>query len=467
MSVFLHASRMPVDPDALSRWHFRAGALDRLLPPFQQARVISSHGSMAEGSRAELAVRIGPVWVRWKAIHEAVEPGRGFRDRQLSGPFAAWVHDHRFLPAGESESVLEDRIEYALKFGALGRLLGGATVRRDLARLFAFRHRRTREDLRRHGRFAGPPMHLAISGASGLVGRNLRAFLSTGGHQVRSLVRRDPNAAQGEIAWDPAAGRIDAAALDGLDAVVHLAGAGIADRRWTPARMDLIRASRVDSTRLLAETLAGLPRPPKVLVSASAVGWYGSRSGEPLDESAPAGRGFLAEVAHAWEAATEPAERAGIRVVHLRIGVVVTGQGGILAKLRTPFALGLGGPVGDGRQAMPWIALDDLLGVVLAALRDETLSGPVNAVSPNLVDNRGFGRALGRVLRRPAIAPLPAFMVKALFGRMGTELLLGGAPVAPARLLERRFEFLHGDLEDALRFELGRQRPEGHVEAPR
>ena len=456
MSVFLHASRMPVDPEGLARWHFRPGALQRLLPPFQQVRVISEHGAMAEGSRAELAVRLGPLWVRWRAVHEQVEPGRGFRDRQESGPFRRWVHDHRFLPAGEGDSLLEDRIEYELRGGFLGRLLAGAKVRRDLERTFAFRHRRTREDLRRHVACGGEALRVAITGASGLVGGPLAAFLSTGGHQVRRIVRSKPDRAAGDIGWDPAAGRIDEAALEGLDAVVHLAGAGIADRRWSPARMALIRSSRVDSTRLLAKALAARAAPPAVLISASAVGWYGDRGGEPLDESAPAGEGFLAEVCREWEAATAAAEAAGIRVVHLRIGVVLSRRGGLLAKLLPPFSLGLGGPVGSGRQAMPWIHLDDLLGSILWSIRRSDLRGPVNAVAPQAIDNRAFGRILGRVLRRPAIAPLPAFAVKALFGRMGRELLLAGAPVAPARLQASGFEFFHGDLEAALRFELGR-----------
>lgn len=456
MSVFVHASRMPVDAKSLAEWHFRRGALQRLLPPFQQVRIVSEHGAMAEGSRAELAVRIGPAWIRWRAVHEQVEPGRGFRDRQLSGPFASWVHDHRFLPAGERESLLEDRIEYALRGGAIGRLLAGRMVERDLARVFAFRHRRTREDLRRHLLCGGGPLRVAVTGASGLVGTALTAFLSCGGHQVRRVVRGAPRAADGEIGWDPASGRIDGAALEGLDAVVHLAGAGIADRRWSRSRMELIRASRVGSTRLLSEALAGRSRPPAVLVSASAVGWYGDRRGDPLDESAPPGEGFLAEVSREWEEATSAAERAGIRVVHLRIGVVLSARGGVLAKLLPPFSLGLGGPVGSGRQGMPWIHLDDLLGAILWSIRGHGLQGPVNAVAPQVVDNRGFGRALGRVLRRPAAAPLPAMAVKLLFGRMGRELLLAGAPVAPARLLASGFEFFHHDLEEALRFELGR-----------
>jgi uncharacterized protein (TIGR01777 family) len=460
MPILLHSSRMPVPVEALAAWHFRPGALSRMTPPWTQVRHVRTYGGVANGAIAEFEVRIGGLWWRWKAVHEEVDPPRGFRDRQVEGPFASWVHDHRFLPEEGAHSLLEDRIEYEVRGGGAGRLLAGGKAHRELVRAFLFRHRRLRSDLRRHAECAGDPLHVAITGASGLVGSNLHAFLSSGGHQVRRIVRGRPDAAEGDIAWNPAKGEVDAKALEALEAVVHLAGENIAAGRWTKARMESIRASRVEGTRLLCETLARLERKPKVLVSASAVGFYGDRPdldlAAPLDESGPRGEGFLGEVAAAWEAATRPAEEAGIRVVHLRIGVVVAAQGGVVAKLLTPFSLGLGGPVGSGRQAMPWIALDDLLGAILWSIRREDLRGAVNATSPQQRSNRAFGADLASVLRRPAFMPLPSLAVKAIFGRMGTELLLAGAPVAPRRLLESGFRFEFPTLAEALRFELGR-----------
>lgn len=451
---------MPVPAESLSAWHFRPGALARMTPPWTRVRHVRTFGGIANGAIAEFEVRIAGRWWRWKALHEEVDPPRGFRDRQLEGPFAAWVHDHRFLPEEGDHSLLEDRIEYEVRGGGIGRLLAGGKAHRELVRAFLFRHRRLRSDLRRHAECAGEPLHMAITGASGLVGSNLRAMLSSGGHRVRRIVRGRPEASEGDIVWNPAQGAIDVKSLESLDAVVHLAGENIAAGRWTKARMDSIRASRVDGTRLLSEALAGLERKPKVLISASAVGFYGDRPDldptHALDESAPQGSGFLGEVAAAWEAATRPAEEAGIRVVHLRIGVVVAAQGGVVAKLLTPFSLGLGGPVGHGRQAMPWIALDDLLGAILWSIRREDLRGAVNATNPQPRSNREFGRDLATVLRRPAFMPLPSLAVKAMFGRMGTELLLAGAPVKPRRLIESGFRFEFSTLEEALRFELGR-----------
>jgi hypothetical protein len=352
-----------------------------------------------------------------------------------------------------------DEVEYRLPFGAPGAALGGAFAEREIARLFRFRHRRTRDDLARHAAYAGHPrLMVAMSGASGLVGRALAPFLTTGGHAVQRLVRRAAAPGPGEIAWDPARGELDAAALEGCDAVVHLAGENIGAARWTPARKEAIRESRVASTRLLCEALARMARPPRVLVAASAVGWYGASDDERgLDEEAPPGHGFLAELTGAWEAALEPARAAGIRVVALRIGVVIAAQGGALAKMLPAFKAGLGGPIGGGRQWVSWIALDDLVGVAHAALFEESWSGPVNAVSPQAVRQAELARTLGRVLRRPALLPLPAFAVRSLFGEMGQELLLDGARIVPGRLAAAGFPFLHASLEQALRVELGRE----------
>jgi hypothetical protein len=268
------------------------------------------------------------------------------------------------------------------------------------------------------------------------------------------MVRR--GAGPGEIAWDPAAGTLNVASLEGLDGVVHLAGENISASRWTPEVKSRIRASRVEGTRLLCEGLAKLKRPPQVLVSASAIGWYGDAGDAALDETGAAGRGFLPEVCAAWENATEPARAAGIRVVNLRIGIVLAAKGGALARMLTPFKLGMGGPVGSGRQVMSWIALDDLLGIIEAALWDSRFSGPVNATAPHPVTQAQFARTLGSVLGRPAVAPLPGAVVRLAFGEMGQALLLEGARVLPRRLLDAGFPFQTPGLEGALRSELGR-----------
>ena len=447
-------SLLPEPADVVFAWHARPGALERLLAPWQPARVVerSGHGVDA-GARVVLAVGPGPLALRWEARHDRCVVGREFRDVQVAGPFAEWTHVHRFVPDGPDRCVLEDQVTYRLPLAPIAAPLVGAWVDGQLRRMFAFRHARTREDLARHRAAGGPPLRVAVTGATGFLGRALCAFLTTGGHGVVRVGRgaRGPDA----VAWDPARGTIDAAGLAAVDAVVHLAGAPVATR-WTPASKRAIRESRVAGTRLLAETLARLPRPPRVLVSASAVGWYGSAGDAPLDESAPPGGGFLAEVCRDWEAATAPAAAAGIRVVHARIGVVLGAQGGALARLLTPFRLGVGGVVGSGRQVTSWIALDDAVYALHHLVRSESVGGAVNLTAPHAVTNAELTRTLARVLRRPAVLPLPASVVRALLGEMAQAVVLEGARVTPGALLASGYRFLHPELESALRAELGR-----------
>ncbi len=267
------------------------------------------------------------------------------------------------------------------------------------------------------------------------------------------LVRGEPRS-DTEIAWNPARGELEPASLEGLDAVVHLAGANIAERRWSEARKRVLLESRERGTRLLSEALARTRKPPRVLIAASAVGYYGDRGDEWLEESSEPGNGFLPELCQAWEAATEPARRAGIRVVNLRLGVVLAAQGGALERMLTPFRLGVGGVVGNGRQYLSWIALEDVLRVVEHLIAVSDIAGPLNAVAPAPVTNREFTRVLARVLHRPAILPVPAFLCRAAFGELGQTLLLEGARVCCARLEGSGFRFRYRELESALRAEL-------------
>ncbi len=293
-------------------------------------------------------------------------------------------------------------------------------------------------------------MRIAITGADGFIGRPLAARLAAAGHEVLKLVRRAPRA-PGEAAWDPAAGTIDRAALAGVDGVVHLAGASIAGGRWTAARRALLRDSRTGPTRLLAETLAALQPRPRVLVSASATGFYGDRGEEWLDESSAAGTGFLAETARAWEAAAAPATRAGIRVAHPRTGLVLAPHGGALAAMLPVFRLGLGGPLGAGRQWWSWIALEDAVAALVHALEREDVRGPFNVVAPAPVRCAAFARALGAALRRPALLPAPAFALRLVLGAgQADELLLAGQRVRPAALERTGFSFARPELGPAL-----------------
>ncbi len=299
-------------------------------------------------------------------------------------------------------------------------------------------------------------MRILLTGSSGLIGSELVPFFRGRGHSVTRLVRRPAHEGGKEFAWDPSEGKLDPAALDDFEAVIHLAGENLAARRWSPEFKAKILASRTQSTSLLATTLAGLSRPPKVFVSASAVGIYGNRGDETLDESSAAGKGFLADVCRAWEGATEVAAAKGIRVVNQRTGFVLSATGGGLAKMLTPFKLGLGGRLGSGNQYLSWIDLSDLVEVFNHVLTHEALGGPVNATAPNPVTNLEFTKTLGSVLGRPTIFPVPAFAARLAFGQMADEILLAGQRVMPTKLRESKFSFRFPELVLALRHVLGK-----------
>jgi uncharacterized protein (TIGR01777 family) len=296
---------------------------------------------------------------------------------------------------------------------------------------------------------------IAITGASGLIGRALLARLRLNGKRVRRLVRTpDPNSPD-DIVWDPMRGTLDPRQLEGAEAVIHLAGEPIA-QRWTGARREAIRESRVRGTGLLARAIASLDRKPTAFLSGSAVGYYGDRGDEAVDEKSDAGTDFLAGVAREWEAATDAARVAGVRVVLLRTGIVLSPHGGALERLLPPFRLGVGGPIGTGRQWMSWIALEDHLRATEHALATVGLHGPVNLVAPNPVMNAEFAATLGRVLGRPAIVPVPSFALELLYGEMARSTILAGQRVLPNKLLSSGFHFAHPTLEEALQFELAR-----------
>ena len=296
-------------------------------------------------------------------------------------------------------------------------------------------------------------MKIVVSGSTGLVGSALQPVLVRAGHDVVPLVRRPPAPGERAIQWNPARGTIDRAGLEGADAVIHLAGENVFGR-WTPAKKNRIRDSRVLGTQLVSDALAGLNRRPRTLLAASAVGYYGDRGDEMLTEKSAPGEDFLAHVSREWEAATGAATRAGIRVVNLRFGIVLTATGGALAKMLPPFRLGLGGHIGSGNQYVSWIAMDDVLAAIVFALSTETLVGPVNMTSPNPVTNRELAKALGKVLGRPAIVAVPSFALRMAFGPEGAGMLQSGQRVLPERLRAAGFRYRHETIEATLRDEL-------------
>ncbi len=444
-------TEMPVSADALFAWHERPGAFERLTPAFAPARVVARSGGITDGSRVTLKVPVGPLLTTWEMEHRGYVKGREFRDVQVQGPFARWEHVHRMEPAGDAASVMDDRIAFALPLPPFGEIVAGHFTRDRLEQLLRWRHALTKLDLERHALFAASPRrHVAMTGGNGFLGAALRPFLTTGGHRVRTIGR----GADSDARWDPSAGSIDAGALDGIDAVIHLAGSTIAER-WTPERRREIRESRVRSTRLIAESMARMATKPQVLLSASAVGLYGSRGDEVLDESSSVGDDFLGEVARDWEAATAPARDAGIRTVLLRTGIVLNPAGGALGKMLLPFKAGVGGRLGSGRQWMSWISREDWVGAVHWALMQERVSGPLNLTAPEPATSAPFAATWARVRGRPARRPVPALALTTVFGEMARGTILASQRALPRALLASGFSFAHPTLSSALRFELG------------
>jgi hypothetical protein len=455
---------MPVGAAELYTWHSRPLASQRLQPPWEEVKLISTAGSFGtDGQRIEFQTRLfGLIKSTWLAEAYDFQPGKGFQDRQLKGPFAYWNHAHRFIPDGEKASFLEDHIEYRLPLGLVGRFLGSRMTRRRLQALLNYRHAVTASDLHRHAQFREQPRQtIAITGSRGLIGSALVPFLTTGGHQVVRLVtgsaQRTGDDGTTWLNWDPTA-PLASQMLEDVDAVIHLAGDNVASGRWTNRKKRQILDSRIIPTELIARAIAEMPahRRPRVFLSASAVGYYGNRGDERLTEDADSGTGFFPEVARRWEAATLLARDCGVRTVHLRIGVVLTPRGGALGKQLFAFKMGAGAVLGTGRQWVPWITIGDLVGAIYHCLMSSSLSGPINVVGPHPVTNYEFTKTLGKVLRRPAFLWLPRSVLRLMFGELADEALLASVNVIPKKLVDSGFRFDHSDLQTALRFVLGR-----------
>ncbi|NIR50630.1 TIGR01777 family protein, partial [candidate division KSB1 bacterium] len=364
MPEFRYRSRIEASAEKVFDWHSRPGAFERLKPPWEKVEVVERHGTIKDGDRIVIKTKIGPFAKQWEAVHCDYIEGRQFCDILVKGPFAKWEHTHRFEPDGASACYLEDEIRYDLPFGFLGNLLGKSFTINKLNRMFAYRHQVTQQDLKMHNSREGvQSMKILTTGGNGLIGSALAPFLRTGGHEVNNLTRNKDSKDCCDFHWNPHTEELDTESLEGVEAVVHLAGENIA-QRWTEERKSRIKESRAKGTQFLSESLAKLENPPRVLVCASAIGYYGDRGDEVLKEDSPPGDSFLAEVCKEWEAATKPAVQKGIRVVNLRIGVVLSPEGGALAKMLLPFKMGVGGVVGSGEQYWSWIALDDLVGVI-------------------------------------------------------------------------------------------------------
>lgn len=484
MPVFRYETALPHPRTEVFRWFSRPGALVRLTPSFFGTILAEPSNGISVGSTAAMGVgapgglgmwlgsaagtvrgllpdRLG--WarpeIRWDALHTELVPDASFTDVMAKGPLASWSHRHTFSDGPLGTTIMSDEVHYELPSP-----VRGEWVRRrfeaELMRMFAFRERQLRGDLAFHAAHAGPPLTIAVSGASGLVGRQLCALLGGGGHTVLKLVRRAPRAAD-EIFWDPNADHIDTDALARAQVVINLAGHPIGGR-FTQANKRAIHESRVRGTALLARTLAQLASDgtSRTLVGGSAVGYYGAQASaaagsRPLTESDPQGQDFLAGVCRDWEAACAPAAEAGLRVVNVRTGVVLSAAGGVLQRLLPLYLAAAGGPVGD-KEWQSWVGIDDIASIFAHAALTQPLSGPVNGVAPHPVTAKEFARILGRVLKRPAVLSVPALGPKLLLGDQGAaELALASQRASAAKIQESGYTFRNADLESALRHILG------------
>lgn len=433
--------------DDLIRFHEQQAAFERLSPPWRKVRILERSGGIAPGARTVFKGRFGPVPFTWVAEHIEHE-GPGFTDVMRKGPFASWRHEHLFEARGSS-AMLIDRIEATLPIHALTPGFLREQIRVDIEAMLRYRHRVTIDDL--EDPLPAGALRIGITGSSGLIGRRLKARLRARGHSIRELVRGEPR--EGQARWEPQ-GSTDPSSLEGLDAVVHLAGESIGARvRWTASARERIMGSRRDGTASIARAVAQLPDPKPVLISASAVGFYGDRR-DPIDEDAAPGEGFLAEVCQAWESAADPARDAGVRVVHPRIGIVISADSPAVIPMRLAASAGLLGPIGSGKQPFPWITLHDLTRG-LEHLIGSDLSGPVNMSIPDPPTQRDFARELASALSRPSFLRVPSVAVTAALGDQGRELLLFGQRLISSRLMRDGFEPSLPDLKQALRLELG------------
>ncbi|MEE1650681.1 TIGR01777 family oxidoreductase [Brachybacterium sp. J144] len=453
-------------------WYDRPGALVRLTPPGLASVEDPSVGGMRDGRL--VGARLGPPLLpaplrpHWLLRHVESDPAGHFVDQQVRGPWRTWRHEHRLevdtlsggdgAPdggvAGGAGTAIRDSIEFELP-RHLERL--APVAESQIRRLLAFRARQLRDDLAFHARWRDLPRRtIAITGSSGLIGTQLAALLETGGHTVRRMVRGS-GAGPGEISWDPRAGELDPAELEGVDVVVNLAGRSIGTR-WTPAARREIRDSRVHGTALIARTLAGMRDGPSALVQASAIGLYGPRRpGELLTESDPGGEGFLADLVRDWEGSSRTAEEAGLRVAHVRTGLALSDGGGSLLPQLPLFLTGMGGRLTDGKAMTSWISLDDIVRVFAHAALSAQVSGPLNGVAPHAVTAGEFARTLGEVLHRPALVPVPPFGPRLALGAAAAdELIHVDQHVSSARLEDSGFVPAHARLEDALRHVLRR-----------
>ena len=462
MYKYTHETVVDSDIKSTFDWFEHEGSFRRLMPPWEVAEEVRADDSLEVGSQRVFRFPApGAPFLKmtWVAEHTAYDPPNHFADKMVKGPFWSWNHNHDLTESG-GKTTVKDEVTYQVPFGPLGNLadsiLGGWLVKSRISRMFKARELRLQRDMKEHAKFSQlKRKKILVAGSSGLIGTQLVAFLDTGGHDVWRLVRRTAKEGLKELTWDPEQGLITPSEIEGFDIVIHLGGENIGDKRWSKKRKEAIVGSRRDSTILLSDTISSLSKKPEAFLVASAIGFYGNRGDEVLTEDSAQGEGFLTDTVIEWESYAESAREAGIRVINTRNGIVLSAAGGALERMLLPWKLGGGGPLAGGKQWMSWISLDDEIYAIHHLIMNGECEGVYNLTAPEPVRQKVFSKTLGRVLRRPAFAPIPGFSMKILFGELAGPLLIEGQRVLPSRLQQSNYEFLHKDLESALRDSLG------------
>jgi uncharacterized protein (TIGR01777 family) len=453
---FKATTKIKADIHTAFQWHEREGALFRLTPPWEKIELLEKDEGIDVGAKCNINVATGFFSIPWQAEHIEYYKDKHFKDRQNKGPFSMWEHSHDFEESNGTTTIT-DSVDYKLPLHFISKYVAGSFIRTKLKRMFRYRKNVSKNDIEFYDSYKPEPKNIIISGASGAVGSALVPFLQTQGHSVKKMVRHERQLCIDDVCWNPSAGEIDEKLFGNPDVVIHLAGEPIGEDKWTNEKKVEIVDSRTRSTTLIANTLAKMEKPPKVLICASAIGYYGDRGDEEIDESSKEGKDFISHVCFHWERAAKPAIDRGIRVVFLRIGVALTPSGGALQRMYTPSMMGLCPVFGSGEQYLSWISMDDVLYSVGHIIETDSIEGAVNLTSPNPVRFRKFSNTLAKILKRPRFVRIPEFAVKAMFGQMGKEVLLSGAKVQPKKLIDSGFKFRYPDIDDALKHLLGRE----------
>ena len=460
-SIFIKSTKIPATNKDAFDYHAREGALERLVPPWSILTVTGHEGDIRDGAISTFKVSLGPIGFKWMAAHFGYLQDQQFQDKMIKGPFQSWIHTHSFIPDEIGHCIMEDKIAYSPRFGKLGPILLNNTIQNSLNQLFHYRHRILSNDInlwKIAGRNKG--QKILITGSHGLIGSSLIPLLTAAGeHKIRRLARPSSNrnnTNSHSMVWNPNDGKVNVKDLEGFDVVIHLAGENIFGR-WTDSKKQRILESRIKSTRLLCDSLIKLANPPSTLICASAIGFYGNRGDEVLDEESKPGSGFLSDVCQKWEESTETARDAGIRVVNTRFGVVLTPKGGILQKLLAPSRLGLSFRLGDSNRYISWVSIEDVIGSIFYSIINSSIRGPVNVVSPNPVTSLEFSKTLARIVKSKIMLPISQKLARMMFGELEDALISSSALVVPNKLSSAGYRFVNPKVEDTLRLLVGHQ----------